>query len=341
MQVKVFMNTAGHNSEREVLRAMHDGIEKSMKPEDLSKEEWKHRKLLDKESGMKRGVSYEYDEEYRSCDVAVFLGSWKPERTRTWHQTRTSIKNNAECFVVIETPLLGRVMFQRNNHYRVGVNGFLNRDAFWGNNVDRPADRFDSLGLTYKGWKSKKELGSKIIVALQLAGDASLRNCDINEWCLDTIRELRQYTDRPIEIRTHPGVSDKGMGNHEELFKNFAFGNFKNVSFVNGKEVPWEEHLKDAYCVVAYSSGLSIDAVLNGYPVIACDEGNFAWNVAETKLRNIESLKLASDREVQQWLYNLAYCQWTPEEMESGKCWKHLLPSIEQLLMEKDRNERN
>jgi len=326
------MNTAGHNSEREVLRCMHDGIEHTINPPDLTKEARKERKLLDKEFGIKRGVYYEYDEEYSPCDVAVFLGSWKPERTRTWHLTRTSIKNKAKCFVIIETPLLGRKMFEKNNHYRIGVNGFLNRDALWGNNVDRPSDRFDALGLRYNGWKDKKELGDKIIIALQLAGDASLRNANINEWCLDTVSELREYTNRPIEIRTHPGVSEKGMGNHEDLFKQFAFSNFKNVTFVNGRDIPWEEHLREAYCVVAYSSGLSIDAVLNGYPVIACDEGNFAWNVAETKLRNIENLNLASNDDVRQWLYNLAYCQWTPEEMESGQVWEHLESSIEQVL---------
>lgn len=335
------MNTAGHNSEREVLRCMHDGIDLHVNHHNLSKEEKKRVKNLDKEMGIKRGVSYEYDEEYRPCDVAVFLGSWKPDRTRTWHQTRVSIKQNSKCFVVIETPLLGREMFKKNKHYRVGVNGFLNRDALWGDNVTRPSDRFEELGLKYNGWKSKEDLGDKIVIALQLAGDASLRNLDINEWCLDTVRTLREHTQRPIEIRTHPGVSEKGMGNHEELFKQFAFANFTNVSFVNGKEVPWEEHLKDAYCVVSYSSGLAIDAVLNGYPVIACDEGNFAWNVAETKLSNIENLKLATEQEVEQWLYNLAYCQWTPEEMESGKCWAHLEPAINQVLEEVNKNNES
>lgn len=332
MQVKVFMNSAGHNSERDVLRNMHDGIDIHVNHHNLDKEEKRRIKNLDKELGIKRGVSYEYDEEYRPCDVAVFLGSWKPERTRTWHKTRTSIKQNADCFVIIETPLLGRQMFKKNEYHRVGVNGFLNRDAYWGDNVDRPGDRFEALGLNYHGWKNKEDLGNNIVLALQLAGDASLRNCNINEWCLDTVRELREHTDRPIEIRTHPGVSEKGMGNHEELFRQFAFENFKDVRFINGRDIPWEEHLKSAYCVVSYSSGLSIDAVLNGYPVIACDEGNFAWNVAETKLKNIENLNLASNDEIQQWLHNLAYCQWTPDEMEQGIVWEHLYPSIEKVL---------
>lgn len=336
MYVKVFMNSAGHNLEREVLRSMYTGINDEIRGEyaGLTKDERKEIKNLDKEMGVKRGVVYEYDEEYRSCDVAVFLGSWKPDRDRTWHKTRTSIKQNATNFVVLETPLLGRAVFEPNAHYRVGINGFLNRDALWGDNVDRPSDRWESLGIKYDGWKNNKGNAGKIVIALQLAGDASLRNCNINEWCMDTVRALRVHTDRPIEIRTHPGVSEKGMGNHEELFKAFAFANFKDVTFINGKEVPWQEHIQDAYCVVSYSSGMSIDAVIHGVPVIAVDEGNFAYNVGETKLKNIESLNLAPEPEVLQWLYNLAYCQWKPSEMEDGTCWRHLQPTLKRLVAE-------
>ena len=96
----------------------------------------------------------------------------------------------------------------------------------------------------------------------------------------------------------------------------------------------FKEHIKDAYCVVSYSSGMSIDAVINGVPVIAVDEGNFAYNVGETKLKNIESLNLAPEPEVLQWLYNLAYCQWTPSEMEDGTCWRHLKPTLNRLVAE-------
>lgn len=332
MHIKVYMNTAGHNSEREVLRSMYDGIKKI----EIPSEEVRNKELkeLAKSLGRKRKVEYEYEDSYKLCDVAVFLGSWKPDRSRTWHETRTSIKQNANCFVVIETPLLGRQMFQKNQYYRVGINGFLNRDAYWGKEQNYPSDRFENLDLQYMGWKKKR--GDKIVVALQLAGDASLRNNDINEWCLDTVNELRQHTDRPIEIRTHPGVSEKGMGNHEVLFQKFAFSNFKDVSFVNGRNIPWEDQLEDAYCVVSYTSGLSIDAVYRGIPVIATDEGNFTWGVTERKLNNVENLNLATEQEVQQWLYNLAYCQWTPDEMEEGIVWNHLKPTIDALLKEQE-----
>jgi len=336
VKVKVFMNSAGHNHERDILRMMHDGITNMLVPTD--KKQLRNWKQINKSLGRGSGVEYDYSEKYSKCDVAVMLGSWKPGRSNIHHIVRTSIVENSKSFICIETPLLGRQVFKPNKHQRVGINGFLNRDAIFGEEINYPNDRLIDLGINYKGWKMNN--GSKIVIAMQLAGDASLRHNDINQWCWDTVHTLRGYTDRPIEIRTHPGVSEKGWGNHEELFKKFAFNaTIKDVTFVNGREVPWESQIKNAYCVVAYTSGLSIDAVVNGIPVIACDEGNFAWNVAERKLANIESLRLEKEDNVQQWLQNLAYCQWTPEEMESGKCWSHLNSSLDKVLKEREEDE--
>ena len=328
MKVKVFMMTAGHNSEREVLRSMHDGIESQLIPKD--KEALRQAKRINRNLGRGLSIDYEYGEKFSACDVAVMFGSWKPERSNIHHAIRSNIVEKAKTFICIETPLLGRNFFKGNEYYRVGINGFLNRAATFGSERVYSPDRFNALNLKFNGWNSTKE--GKVIVAMQLAGDASLRNNDINEWVWDTVNSLRQHTNRPIEIRTHPGVSEKGWGNHDELFRRIMFAGIANVQFVNGKEVSWQNQLNGAYCVVAYTSGLAIDAVVAGVPVIACDEGCFAWNVGERKLQNIEKLNLADTDTVRQWLHNLAYCQWTPEEMESGKTWNHLKSSIDSIV---------
>ena len=328
MKVKVFMNTAGTNREREILRSMYDGITSTLIPTD--RKELKEWKKINKELGRGSGVEYDYGEKYSGCDVAVMLGSWKPGRSNIHHQVRTSIVEKSKNFICIETPLLARQVHKDNDYFRVGINGFLNRDAIFGDVENKSSDRLTKIGVNYNGWKDIR--GEKIVVALQLAGDASLRHNDINEWCWDTVNTLRKYTQRPIEIRTHPAMSEKGWGNHEDLFRKFLFEAIPNVTFVNGKEVPWRTQIKDAYCVVAYTSGLSIDAVIAGIPVIACDQGNFAWNVGERKLEFIENLRLQSSEIVQQWLQNLAYCQWSIEEMQNGECWNHLKDSVETVL---------
>ena len=77
---------------------------------------------------------------------------------------------------------------------------------------------------------------------------------------------------------------------------------------------------------------MSIDAILAGVPVIACDEGNFAWAISSNSPREVENIRLATDSEVSDWLHHLAWCQWTPDEMESGAVIEHLRPIIEQLV---------
>jgi hypothetical protein len=79
---------------------------------------------------------------------------------------------------------------------------------------------------------------------------------------------------------------------------------------------------------VTYSSGSGIDSILKGIPTLSMDPGSFAWDISSRYPNEIETLKLANDNQVKQWLNNLAYSQWTVEEMEEGQPWRHLFPII-------------
>jgi len=329
MKVKIFMNSAGHNSEYEILRRFGYGIEQELK----KKEKFTNRFLnFDKilKKGKEDSVEYDYVDEYSPCDVAVIFGSWKP-RNKDHHATRNSVADAAPVFVVIETPLLTRRVFQPNQYYRMGVNGFLNHSAHW-NAIDCSSERFEEMGLEWNGWAEDLVDREEIMIALQLAGDASLRGNNIVEWCMDTIRRIRKFTDEPIRIRTHPGISEKGWENYSDLFRDIAFGDYGDIRFSNGRERPWEDDIVNTRCVVAYSSGLSIDAVMSGVPVIACDNGNFAWDISSNFPEDVVEPKLEDPETVKQWLYNLAYCQWSEEEMQNGNAWRHLLPAIETVM---------
>lgn len=324
------MNSAGNNAERDILRQMHDGIKLKVEPADPA--DFKDWRKINSEMGRGSGVGFAYSERYIGCDVAVMLGSWKRSRDNIHHIIRNDIAANSKCFIVIETPILNRKVIFDNTYHRVGINGFLNRAAWFGEEQDYPADRLGKIGVKYEGWKKKR--GDKIVVALQLPGDASLRNNDINDWCKDVVKQIRLFTDRPIEIRTHPAISDKGMTGYDQLVRHFAFSSYKDITFVDGKTISWRKQINTAHCVVAYTSGLSIDAIVEGIPVIACDEGNFAYNVSDRNVGNIENPKMMSEDDIHQWLCNLAYCQWSPKEMETGECWSHLASGVEKILNE-------
>ena len=72
--------------------------------------------------------------------------------------------------------------------------------------------------------------------------------------------------------------------------------------------------LGSAWVVVAFNSGVVVDSLINGIPVIQ-----------DYQSRNIGSVQDVEnpimDRSL---LKNLAYNQWTLEEMKSGKAWEEL-----------------
>jgi hypothetical protein len=109
-----------------------------------------------------------------------------------------------------------------------------------------------------------------------------------------------------------------------------VFNDYGDIRWSNGRERPWEEDIVNARCVVTYSSGLSIDAILAGVPVIATDPGNFAYNISSNFAEEVVDPKCAEPNLVKHWLYNLAYCQWSEDEMFNGTCWRHLQDAIKQ-----------
>ena len=85
------------------------------------------------------------------------------------------------------------------------------------------------------------------------------------------------------------------------------------------------EALENAHCAVAYTSGSSIDAILEGVPVIPTSQYNFVWEISSHSLNDIENPKMG---EREQLLYNLAYAQWSVQEIQQGKPWEHLYEYI-------------
>lgn len=329
MNIKTFLETAGNFDERDILTKAHRGldifIDTLPKIKYLETTDEEENTVIVEQPIQLPVNQLDISNNFNSCDVAVFLGSWK-SRDRPHHLLRTTIAENARCFVVIETPLLNRKMFEKNKQHRMGVNGYLNHAGTFFQQ-DCPADRFEKLGISWPGWKF--DPGGKIVVMLQLPGDASLRGINIYEWATHVVRQLRQHTDRPIVIRTHPAHMIKDSDEFHNFVSDLTvFQPVENVSFSIGKKVPLNLDLDSAYCTITYSSGSGIDSIINGIPTIATDPGNFAWEISTHYIDQVENIVTADAKTVLQWLYNLAYSQWSVEEIADGTAWAHLWPII-------------
>jgi hypothetical protein len=329
MKILVSISSGSNNTERNILRAFFDGIEKYY----FEKYEIESHKVLKKHYDVDLRLSY--DPEIEKCDIAVQFGTAK-ERAAEHHVTKQSIQKNAKTIVYVETPVLGRVINEKNNYayYRVGVNGFLNNDGVFFNEESFNKNRLHKLKQhlsipEFSGWKNHKE--GNILILCQLPGDASLRGQRMSEWLIDTVDALRIQTDRPISIRLHPAMSHKGRAELVSELGPILFKNYQNVYWFDGTGTTLQEDLNNAGICVTYSSGSAIDAILSGVPVLALDEGNLAYPVSSHRLDNLDNPKLVSIEKINEWLIALANSQWCEQEMLDGKVWNHLQPILDDI----------
>jgi hypothetical protein len=100
---------------------------------------------------------------------------------------------------------------------------------------------------------------------------------------------------------------------------------FPNVyESVNGSTL--DQDLEGAWAAVFYNSSSSVAAVLKGIPIYVSDEDAVTYKVANTSLKSIDESTKLLDRE--QWLWDLAACHWSDEELRQGLVWKHFEPYL-------------
>jgi hypothetical protein len=324
MKTKIYMLSGSTAAEKNLLTAFGQGIRLHWEREHGKIAVFDHFSRIGRWSHCleDKSLEYVYDDFYTECDVAVIFGSWKP-RDKGSHVTRNSVATQAKRFVVIETPLINRRTHGSNDHWRIGVNGFLNAAAEWPVLTVAEADRrLAKWDVKWAGWQRNPD--GHVVLVLQLPGDASLRGQDINDWAYHAVIEIRRHSQRSITIRNHPLCSNRAFADHEVVAAKLALSGVSNIKFSDGYFVPWQQDLEGAWCTVTYTSGLAIDSVLAGVPTVTCDPGNFAWGISSQSLSDIEKPVRANNQTVHSWLRQLAGCQWSEDEIRSGLAWQYL-----------------
>lgn len=173
------------------------------------------------------------------------------------------------------------------------------------------------IGLELQPWRTK---GDHVLLCLQRNGGWSMGGFDVIEWALQTVRTLRQYTDRPIRIRPHPG--DKGArADCQRIINLCSISKLDRVSL----SVPGSELIDDlhkCWAVVNHNSSPTIGAAIEGIPVFVTDPSHSQCaNIANTDLSMIEHPNMP-DR--QRWVERLAQFHWSHEETANGTAWLHM-----------------
>lgn len=234
--------------------------------------------------------------------MAVIL--WSPragpvERARAARKIRHLHSSN---LLIFETPILRNF---NQWYFRVSFDHVHRAGCFFKH--DMPGDRAKAMGLAVKPWKNGD---GPVFIAGQLPGDYSLDGADALEWVADVAGWIDRNWRRKIVLRPHP--------------LDVISAQWISLASALGSDIshrPLSEDLSVAGAWVTYTSGSAVDAVMAGVPAICLSPNNFAWEVSGHKLSNLEN-PWRGDRS--QWLANLAYRQWTVDEIGAGDCWRHL-----------------
>lgn len=197
--------------------------------------------------------------------------------------------------------------FLRNKTWRVSLN-HINREGIFGNTENLDLERPKILGLNPRSFNEKRK--SEILIACQHQKSLQWKNMPgINQWLDQTIQEIRKFSDREIVIRPHPRsslhFSQKNVKIEIPKKINTTYDDF---------DIDYSYH-----CVINHNSGVPIQAVLNGTPVI-CHESSLAFPVS-MKYSDIEKPFIP---DTSRWLTEISHTEWFLDEIKQGIPFKRL-----------------
>jgi len=254
------------------------------------------------------GIAYnkdglQYDEYLQSFVIGSGgrLSDWKTEeRTDTplvirglgggsrkalqhcWETERT--------FYAIDTGYFGNEGSKSKIWHRVTKNALQNTQPI----MYRPDDRL-------LNWKYKKFKGDGRKILLVPPSEKVMMLWDQpspEEWVKQVSEQLKEYTDRPVEIRLKPDRRHRITNQSLEA----AMAN-------------------DVYCVVTYNSIAALEALNFGKPAIALGP-NCATAVCNTELSQINNLNMPDKDTMYSLMCHLSYAQFNREEMMNGYAWE-------------------
>lgn len=196
-------------------------------------------------------------------------------------------------YYYIDTGYIGNLQ-KRKDYHRVVKNDVQNMIPRY----DLPEDRFLQLPLArenirFRGWK---KFNGPILVVTPSSKPCIFYGIDRDTWVEETIAEIKKYTDRQIIIRDKAG----------------------RVERVGNNSVPVQLINEQIHCLVTYNSIAAVEAIGAGVPAIATAPGA-ASELCTKNISDIESPFYPDEDKVVAWQNWLAYCQYTPSEMNDGR----------------------
>lgn len=162
--------------------------------------------------------------------------------------------------------------------------------------------RFEQFRVKVQPWRGPAE---HILLAGMSAKAAAAEGFAPEEWERAAVAELRRWTDRPIVYRPKP--------------------NWPGCRPIAGtrmqKDVELDAALLNCHAVVTHHSNVAVEALLAGVPCIC--PGGVASVLSAHEMSEIENLRMPDGRE--QWAADIAWTQWSMDEMVGGSAFRYML----------------
>ncbi len=227
------------------------------------------------------------------------LSTWKREENTSTPVVLRGITRRKEMiacreanrtFYYIDTGYFGNG--KKKTYHRITRNDV----QYFGNIIERPADRFAATGVQLKKFRP----GTNILLAPPSQKLLNLNNIVLEDWLEQTQSEIKKHTDRPIVVRTKQSRTARLVDDTMEMALDL-----------------------DVHCLVTFSSIAATEALLLGKPAITLGP-NAASPLCRHYIADIENLYIPTLDEVEAWARHLAYCQFTEPEMRNGTAWRIL-----------------
>lgn len=163
--------------------------------------------------------------------------------------------------------------------------------------------RWDSLGIEVSPWNKH---GNHILICGQRGGRYSDMSMPL-EWPERVMKRLREFTDRPILYRPHPG--------RERLPKSWV-----ENSYLLESSTPLQASLKNAHAVVTWTSNAATEALIAGVPVFYSGPTIAVEKVARCGVDEIEDPYYGDRMPV---FRRMANNQWHISEISNGFAWRN------------------
>jgi hypothetical protein len=165
--------------------------------------------------------------------------------------------------------------------------------------IERPVDRLSAINLD----RTEYHRGETILV---IPPDQKVLNCwapmeNVESWIENTVRILKQYTDRKIIIRNRVKSRADRVAHNK-----------------------FTDALQDnVYATVVWSSNCAVESVIHGIPTVSVGP-TATKKVSSFFIEQIDNIPNLDKDLVESWLRHLSYSQFTDEEMLNGVAWKIL-----------------